>query len=70
MDPNAALRRLREILAGDHSENPDHWTQVDEGELESVIEEASTLFDGLDEWLKSGGFSPSDWDPMSGGPRR
>ena len=67
MDPNATLRRLRELLGGDHSASPP--TTVEEAladctkELENLICEAETLFQGLDTWLgQKQGFRPHAWN--------
>lgn len=55
MDPNAALLELRKELAqepGCYSEGID--CEID---INRVIE----LFNGLDQWLSSGGFMPEAW---------
>ncbi|MFE0099827.1 hypothetical protein [Streptomyces sp. NPDC059009] len=57
MDPNATLMRLRravdriEVVAASPEED---WS----GELIDVLEH----FDALDQWLRRGGFLPSDWN--------
>jgi len=52
MDPNAALRELRDIMALIKS----HRRMTSE-QLDHMAE----LFDGLDEWLSRGGFFPTPW---------
>ena len=50
MDPEEALKQLRDIVArrgGDDAH----------GTLDEVCE----LFDGLDQWLSHGGYLPSPW---------
>lgn len=47
MDPNATLRRLRELCALDNC----HLFAV----------EIADLFEALDEWISKGGFLPEDW---------
>ena len=51
MDPNTALKEIREFVIGQHYKNlgPD--------EVDRLCE----VFDGLDEWLSKGGFLPEDW---------
>jgi len=54
MDPNALLRRIRELrrrLAGADAHNP-----------EDVSELLTNLLD-LDAWITNGGFLPYDWQP-------
>jgi hypothetical protein len=50
MDPNAALERIRGLVNRmlDDEENPDG-------------QELAELFEGLDQWISSGGFIPTDW---------
>lgn len=55
MDPDEALRRIRE--AAGEIEN-DLGDAFDEG---SQVGQLVTAFDALDEWLRKGGFVPSDW---------
>jgi hypothetical protein len=45
MDPNAALTKIRELIADGDS-------------ADMLLVEA---FEGLDNWLCKGGFLPSDW---------
>jgi hypothetical protein len=54
MDPNEALRIIREIVR----------SIVDDGneDFYASLELAET-FDGLDEWIKGGGFLPKAWKP-------
>jgi hypothetical protein len=64
MDPNEALKRLREIMprlqawaeAEEWSIAPSDLTQHDT-DLAEVVE----TFEGLDQWLSKGGFLPADW---------
>lgn len=52
MDPNAALARLRELIA----------------QLDSTSDEYAELaitFRGLDGWIKRGGFLPLDWRQLN-----
>lgn len=55
MDPNIALSRLRELLA-----RWEEWGTL-EIDAEAAMDEILDLFYGLDEWLSTGGFRPSDW---------
>lgn len=55
MDPNIALSRLRELLA-----RWEEWGTL-EVDAQSAMDEILDLFYGLDEWLSTGGFRPSDW---------
>ena len=45
MDPDEALRKIRELI-----------NDGDSADIELVH-----LFDGLDQWLSKGGFLPKDW---------
>ena len=49
MDPNATLKRIRQIIA-----------EGDDGS-ESLTEELPELVEALDEWLSKGGFLPLEW---------
>lgn len=54
MDPNEALRRLREALAQWHLR----------GDVEGALAAADTIAEqahNLDEWLSKGGFLPAAW---------
>ncbi len=55
MDPNVALSRLREVFT--------QWEEWGTLELDAAeaMDELVDLFHGLDEYLTSGGFPPSDW---------
>ena len=59
MDPNAALKLLRElrysIVQNLDSESPD------EDELMEKASEMADAFEGLDQWLTKGGFLPHEW---------
>lgn len=50
MDPNATLKRMREVVGT----IPGHPEDYD-GEL-------FDLFENLDDWLTRGGFLPTDWN--------
>ncbi|WP_274916844.1 hypothetical protein [Streptomyces sp. WZ-12] len=56
MDPNEALKNIRKALQ-DYEADTDY---DEDGRIEAVsrLQEA---FECLDEWLKKGGFPPSDW---------
>jgi hypothetical protein len=71
MDPNETLRRLRDLLGGDHSgyepnreetairhETKDTRTL---GDLHTMLCEAEELFQAMDT-LATGGFLPESWD--------
>lgn len=66
MDPNAALRRLRDLLNGED------FDEADVASASETLNEAIDVFEGLDSWIKSGGFLPQEWDPdwVRGGPKR
>jgi len=49
MDPNAALKEIREILV--YSSTTDM----------SDLQRAAEVFEALDNWLCRGGFLPDDW---------
>ena len=55
MDPNTTLSRLRELLS-----NWEEWGTL-ELDAEASMDEVTDLFLGLDTWLSTGGFRPSDW---------
>lgn len=54
MDPNEALRRIREAASN---------AQIapDEATLRSDVEDLIAHFEALDEWLYKGGFLPAAW---------
>ena len=59
MDPDAALRRIRSLLAY-------LTTEIDSGspdlvEVEGLVSELATYQQGLDDWLTAGGALPSPW---------
>jgi hypothetical protein len=59
MDPNATLRKLRELVM-----------RVQGGTGRVDPEEFAELVEALDGWLTSGGFLPEAWDgAISGGER-
>lgn len=51
MDPDATLRRVREIIANMEA----HDTTTEE------LCELAQLVDALDQWLSGGGFLPVNW---------
>jgi hypothetical protein len=62
MDPNTALTELREKLDRlgsilDHDER----LPEDREKIESLTSRVVDLFDGLDEWVKTGGALPDEW---------
>jgi hypothetical protein len=63
MDPNEALKKLREFMArvGDQVECGE---EVDEDDVGFIVE----TWEGLDGWLKKGGFPPKDWLDKQGNP--
>lgn len=73
MDPNETLHALRLFLGGDHSgyEPNREETAIIHDEhptkslrdLHSIVTDAESLFQSMDEWLKRGGFIPRDWQP-------
>lgn len=52
MDPDVALKQIREILAEEFYNQDDY---------EFYMTRLGTLVHGLDEWLSKGGFLPKDW---------
>ena len=68
MDPNEALRRLREVMprlrAWDEREG---WTQSAAllTQHDADCREAADCFEALDEWLTKGGHAPAAW-PLVG----
>jgi hypothetical protein len=48
MDPNAALNEIRQLLDGRRLDAQDQDRLID-------------LWSGLDNWMRGGGFLPSDW---------
>lgn len=55
MDPNEALRRLRElILTQSEGKDPQY--------LADTLEDIASSFNGLDNWLSGGGFLPKAWE--------
>ena len=55
MDPDAALRRIRQIVREVQQGNDTDDASV---HLDALIDQC----DGLDEWLSRGGFLPMAWD--------
>lgn len=58
MDPNAALKELRELTKGCHEEVTDLLVL---GTFEVRARRVVELFEYLDEWITKGGFLPADW---------
>jgi len=62
MDPNEALKNLREAIAsatGQQDADTDHgsFCVVNNRTVTDII----NSFEALDEWLSRGGFLPADW---------
>jgi hypothetical protein len=61
MDPDAALTRIRE-LAAEIISGADEVDDYDGfGHLDTEAVDIAEAFQGLDGWIKSGGFLPKDW---------
>lgn len=54
MDPDAALKELRECL--EDNDGPAGSTRPPD------LDRAKELFHALDQWLCTGGFLPKDWE--------
>lgn len=52
MDPNEALRQLRELV---------HTCLYSEDEAPDIATDLAQQFEALDEWLSKGGFPPDAW---------
>jgi hypothetical protein len=57
MDPNAALKEIREIV-----KDPD--SNLDSGRV-GTLSRLIDLIDGLDGWISKGGFLPRDWQKLA-----
>lgn len=57
MDPNATLRRMRQLTAAIHAADD----AADPHAAAEAATELAELFDALDKWLSRGGFRPSAW---------
>lgn len=55
MDPNATLESLRNLVQAVNDPN------ADTGDQAEAATEMASLFESLDNWLKSGGFPPVEW---------
>lgn len=55
MDPDAALRQIRALIGAMASEE----CTTDHRSLLAIDLQAA--WDGLDGWMRAGGFPPSDW---------
>lgn len=53
MDPNAALKKIRDLVETMDGQ-PDEM-------IVGMAEELAVLVQGLDEWLSKGGFLPKAW---------
>jgi hypothetical protein len=66
MDPDQALKELREcmremkeLIDSDFTDDMNALAQF--ARLMNQANRAVDVFDGLDEWVKKGGFLPKDW---------
>lgn len=59
MDPDVALRKIRELTRLIHSDAFDDLEEMIE-QVTVAVELAETI-DGLDNWLTHGGFLPGAW---------
>lgn len=57
MDPNAALKHLRELVAEWESAS-----DLDIARKADMLDDFIEHFDGLDSWLSHGGFLPRNWE--------
>lgn len=65
MDPDAALERLRELAAeiiGRTDGESYDYVEI----TADLGDELAETFEGLDEWIKKGGFLPKDWRKDAG----
>jgi hypothetical protein len=56
VDPNEALKRLREIVVAFRDSDGEIDLDV-VGNIEDMVD----YFEALDEWIMKGGFLPRDW---------
>jgi hypothetical protein len=61
MDPDEALNKLRSILRELEERLETGFTNA-EDDVSTLID----VFQGLDDWLKKGGFLPKDWERTAG----
>lgn len=59
MDPNAALKEIRELIEAIDRED-------DYEKLQTLAVELATVVEGLDGWLSQGGFLPAAWADVRG----
>lgn len=59
MDPNAALKEIRELVQKLDRDEDQFSHNLDAMRL-------CELVDGLDQWMTRGGFPPGDWTPEIG----
>jgi hypothetical protein len=58
MDPNAALERLRELIAINVRAETDSFKS-------ELADDICEVLEGLDQWLSRGGFLPKAWNRCS-----
>lgn len=56
MDPNATLRRIRELVKELQEPEGDGY------DTDTLTEELTELVSSLDNWLTKGGFLPKQWE--------
>jgi len=61
MDPNAALRDLRDLVKDIFADNLLDFDREDY-ELAGKLQDIAERFDAIDHWLTCGGFLPKDWE--------
>lgn len=62
MDPNEALKMLRNMVTYHIDGETTDWT-----EAVCALQEISETFDGLDKWISNGGFLPENWKKVQSG---
>ena len=55
MDPNEALRRIREIVEKTYDK------EMSSASVEEMFNDLVDHFEALDDWLTKGGFLPNAW---------
>jgi hypothetical protein len=63
MDPNATLKRIREISKRITGILDSEYIHAG-NEMLDLASELAELTTALDEWLSKGGFFPRDWTPF------
>jgi len=61
MDPNEALKRLRDLMEG-LKEAADSGDDIDHDDVGDAV----NVWEGLDHWLSGKGFLPKDWQRSTG----